>query len=143
VVTQVSTIIYKKVKKKKKKRPCTFPTGKAGAATSQRELRKSHWEIPLGAFRAASGTFKERLEKRVGARGELLVVGRVATRAARRPWPRRLPLAGASVGGAPLPCARHFLWGTSYSRRMKNYLLGRSWVIAGSSAPCFQGGGGT
>ena len=124
MVTQVSTIIYKKVKKKKKKRPCTFPTGKAGAATSQRELRKSHWEIPLGAFRAASGTFKERLEKRVGARGERLVVGRVATRAARRPWPRRLPLAGASVGGAPLPCARHFLWGTSYSRRMKNYLWG-------------------
>ena len=50
--------------------------------------------IPLGAFRGASGTFKERLEKRVGARGERLVVGRVAARAARRP--RRLPLGGAS-----------------------------------------------
>ena len=62
-----------------------LPTGKA--ATSQWELRKSHWEIPLGAFRAASGTFNERLEKRVGARGERLVVGRVAARAARRPSP--------------------------------------------------------
>ena len=54
---------------------------------SQWQLRKSHWEIPLGAFRAASGTFNERLEKRVGARGERLVVGRVAARAARRPSP--------------------------------------------------------
>ena len=69
--------------------------------TSQWEPAPSHWEgcdfpvgasqiplgNPLGAFRAASGTFNERLEKRVGARGERLVVGRVAARAARRPSP--------------------------------------------------------
>ena len=88
-----------------------FPSG---------SLHLSHWEgcdfpvgasqIPLGnptrSFRPASGTFKSRLEKRVGAWGERLVVGRVAARAARRPSPS--PLGGASgrratTVRAPLP----------------------------------------
>ena len=43
--------------------------------------------LPSRAPRDSSGTFKSRLEKRVGAWGERLVVGRVAARAARRPSP--------------------------------------------------------
>ena len=62
--------------------------------------------LPSRAPRDSSGTFKSRLEKRVGARGERLVVGRVAARAARRPSPS--PLGGASgrratTVRAPLP----------------------------------------
>ena len=56
--------------------------------------------------RDSSGTLKSRLEKRVGAWGERLVVGSVAARAARRPSPS--PLGGASgrratTVRAPLP----------------------------------------
>ena len=92
-----------------------LPTGKA--ATSQWELRKSHWEIPLGAFRAASGTFNERLEKRVGARGARLAhpTGTLAFGEAPSPGPtrrREAPSACSHWEAAPLPCARHFLWGT-------------------------------
>ena len=92
-----------------------LPSGKA--ATSQWELRKSHWEIPLGAFRAASGTFNERLEKRVGARGARLAhpTGTLAFGKAPSPGPtrrREAPSACSHWEAAPLPCARHFLWGT-------------------------------
>ena len=55
------------------------------SATSDSEgcaFRVGGSQIPLGrptrSFRPASGTFKSRLEKRVGARGERLVVGRGA-----------------------------------------------------------------
>jgi len=65
--------------------PAPFPLRRLRLPTSGAS------QIPLGnptrSFRPASGTFKSRLEKRVGARGERLVVGRVAARAAMRPSP--------------------------------------------------------
>jgi hypothetical protein len=71
---------------------CTFPTGKA--ATSQWELRKSHWEIPLGAFGRRVG-----LSNR-GSKSEWAHGGSASWwggwRLARRGGPRRLPLGGAS-----------------------------------------------
>jgi hypothetical protein len=65
---------------------CTFPLGRLRLPSGS-FANPTGKIIPLGAFRAASGAFNERLEKRVGARGERLVVGRVAARAARRPSP--------------------------------------------------------
>jgi hypothetical protein len=97
---------------------CTFPTGKA--ATSQWELCKSHWEIPLGAFgrRVGVSTSGAKSEWEHGGRGSLIPLGPSPTLAfgeAPSPGPtrrREAPSACSHWEAAPLPCARHFLWGT-------------------------------
>ena len=62
----------------------------------------SQWTSPRPSGRA-SGTFKLRLEKRVGARGRGCLAPLGPSRMARRP--RRVPLAGASGGRATTVCA--------------------------------------
>ena len=80
--------------------------------------------IPLGAFGGASGSFKKRLEKRVGAQGVRLAhpTGTLAFGEAPSPGPtrrREAPSVCSHWEAAPLPCARHFLWGTFLLRHPK------------------------
>ena len=73
--------------------------------------------IPLGAFGGASGSFKKRLEKRVGAQGVRLAhpTGTLAFGEAPSPGPTRRREAHPACThweAAPLLDARHFLCGT-------------------------------
>ena len=80
------------------------PLGASRAATGS--VAPPHWHSQWTSPRPsgrASGTFKLRLEKRVGARGRGSHRAGRRLGAARRP--RRVPLAGASGGRATTVCA--------------------------------------
>ena len=84
------------------------PTGK-----SHSELSAGDWDFQIAARKASGRT------------GGAPRGGEVAARAARRPSPSPTHSA-ARVGGSPLPCARHFLWGTflavkKLSKRVERY----------------------
>jgi hypothetical protein len=93
-----------------------LPTRKSATSHSEGcDFRVGASQIPRGnptrSFRPASGTFKSRLEKRVGARGERLARGGEGG-GSRGEAALAVSHSAARVGGSPLPCARHFLWGT-------------------------------
>ena len=100
----------------------TFPLGAFDAptgsfASSQWEFSKIPLSVPLGTYWGASGSFKVRLEQRVGARGGRLAhpTGTLAFGEAPSPGPtrrREAPSVCSHWEAAPLACARHFLWGT-------------------------------
>ena len=92
-------------------RASNFPLARLATSLSRAS------RLPSRAPRASSGTFKSRLEKRVGARGARLAhpTGTLAFGEAPSPGPtrrREAPSACSHWEAAPLPCARHFLWGT-------------------------------
>jgi len=86
---------------------CTFPTCKA--ATSQWEHRKSHWEIPLGAFGRRLGLSNRGSKSEWAHGGSASWWGGGGSRGEAA---LAFSHSAARVGGSPLPCARHFLWGT-------------------------------